>query len=220
MTPDKARKMKMLGIDKVQISIDGVDDVEHDAFRRRPGSHRRAMAAIDAVLGAGLAVQVATVVGHDRAQSPEFLEFMQIMHKRGAPVSVVYAKPVGEYAGRFDQMCTAEDIAHVKRLLKEYGGYDHTTPGYGRDLGCTAVKRIISITAFGDVLPCPWMYWSLGNVFDTPLADILDKGMRYFGERSPVCRLSESPEFNEKYTSKTYGLDYLPTVERVMDENI
>jgi MoaA/NifB/PqqE/SkfB family radical SAM enzyme len=218
MTPEKARRMKMLGVDKVQISIDGVDAEEHDAFRRRSGSHGRAMAAIDAVLGAGLAVQVATVVGHDRAQSTEFLEFMQMMHKRGAPVSVVYAKPVGEYAGRFDQMCTSEDIAHVKRLLKEYGGYDHTTPGYGRDLGCTAVKRIVSITAFGDVLPCPWMYWSLGNVFDTPLADILDKGMRYFGDRSPVCRLSEDAEFNRKYTSKVAGLDYVPTIEEVMGD--
>jgi MoaA/NifB/PqqE/SkfB family radical SAM enzyme len=216
MTPDVARRMKSLGIDKVQISVDGLDAEEHDAFRRKPGSHTRCMNAIDAVLGAGLAVQIATVVGHDRARSIEFRKFMELMYSKCAPVSVIYAKPVGEYAGRIDQLCTSEDIFHVKHLLARYGGYDHSTPGYGRDLGCTAVKRVISITAFGEVLPCPWMYWTLGNIFDTPLADILAKGMHFFGPRSPVCRLSEDPEFNLRYTSKTYGLDYLPTVEEVM----
>ena len=215
-TPEVAKRMKELGIDKVQISIDGLDAAEHDAFRRKAGSHERCMQAIDAVLGAGLQLQIATVVNHERAKSQEFREFMELMHSKCAPVSAIYAKPVGEYAERLDLMCTADDIHHVKHLLKRYGGYDHSTPGYGRDLGCTAVKRVISITASGEVLPCPWMYWTLGNIFDTSLADILDKGMKYFGERSPVCRLSESSEFNKKYTSRVYGLDYLPSVEKVM----
>lgn len=210
-----ARRMKSLGIDKVQISIDGLDAEEHDAFRKKPGSHARCIKAIAAAQGAGLQLQVATVVNHERAQSHEFHEFMVLMNSLCAPVSVIYAKPTGEYALRPDVLCTAEDIAHVKKLLKFYGGYDHSTPGYGRDMGCTAVKRIISITSFGEVLPCPWMYWTLGNIFDTPLGAILDKGMRYFGERVPVCRLSEWPAFRQ-YSDKVVGLDNLPPIEEVM----
>jgi MoaA/NifB/PqqE/SkfB family radical SAM enzyme len=212
-----AKRMKSLGVDKVQISIDGLDAHEHDTFRKKIGSHEKCLEAIEHAKEAGLALQVATVVGHERAKSDEFYDFMRLMHDKCAPVSVIYAKPVGEYAKRLDLMCTADDIAHVKKLLHLYGGYDHTTPGYGQDLGCTAVKRVISITAFGEVLPCPWMYWTLGNIFDTSLDAILTKGMSYFGERYPVCRLSESPEFNEKYTSKTYGCENLLTVEEVMD---
>lgn len=217
MTPGKARHMKELGVDKVQISIDGLDAYEHDVFRRRDGSHARCMAAIDAVQKAGLALQVATVVGHERAKSREFLEFMQLMHSMCAPVSVIYAKPVGEYAKRLDLMCTPDDIAHVKELLKQYGGYDHTAQNYGLDIGCTAVKRIISVTSWGEVLPCPWMHWTLGNVFDTPLADIIAKGMRYFGDKCDVCRLSELPDFNI-YTLKAYEYDGLPTIEEVMGD--
>lgn len=214
-TPTIAKIMKSLGIDKVQISIDGLDANEHDTFRNKPGSHARCMQAIEAAQNAGLAIQIATVVNHERAQSEEFYEFMKLMSSKCAPVSMIYAKPVGEYANRLDLMCTPDDIAHAKRLQVMFGGYDHTAANYGLDIGCTAVKRIISITSWGKVLPCPWMHWTLGNVFETPLADILAKGMRYFGERCAVCRLSELPDFN-KYTLKAYEFDGLPTIEEVM----
>jgi len=214
-TPRIAKHMKSLGIDKVQISIDGLDAKEHDDFRNKPGSHKRCMESIDATINAGLAVQVATVVGHERAKSKEFEDFMKLMYSLKAPVSLVFAKPVGEYTGRQDLMCTPEDMRHVEELLKQYGGYDHIAIGYDLDLGCIAVKRCASITAFGDVLPCPWMYMSLGNVFDSPLADILNKGMKYFSDYSPVCRLSESPEFGEKYLYKIRGDDLLP-IEDIM----
>jgi MoaA/NifB/PqqE/SkfB family radical SAM enzyme len=216
-TPAIAKIMKSLGVDKVQISIDGLDAFEHDKFRNQPGSHERCMQAIDAAQGAGLALQVATVVTHVRAQSAEFYQFMKQMNEKCAPVSMIYAKPVGEFMGRTDELCTPEDIAVVKQLQKEFGGYDHTAANYGLDLGCVAVKRIVSITSFGEVLPCPWMYWTLGNVFDMPLADILAKGMRYFGDRCEVCRLSESAEFVEKYGAFMGDSD-LPTIEKVMGE--
>lgn len=210
MTAERARWLKSLGVDKIQISLDGVDAKTHDSFRRMPGSHERAIAAIDNVRNAGMQVQVATVVDHERAQSDELEAFFELIASKNAPISVVYAKPVGEWNGRYDLLCNADDIAHVKALLAKYHGYDHTTPQYGRDLGCIAVKRMVAITAYGDVLPCPWMYWTLGNVHDMPLAELLDKGMRYYGERSPVCRLSEDRDFNEKYTSKLKGRDDLP----------
>ena len=217
MTPDIAHLLKGMGVDKVQISLDGMDATTHDSFRNKEGSHERCLKAIAASQSAGLQVQVATVVDHERATSEEFEAFLQMVSGLGAAVSVVYAKPVGEWAGRQDLLCTKKDIAHVKKLLKKYGGYDHTTPSYGQNLGCIAVKRMIAITAFGDVLPCPWMYWSIGNVNEMPLAEILDKGMKYFGKH-PVCRLSEDPEFNAKYTSKVKSDGPLQCIEDIMGE--
>ena len=216
-TPEYMQELKSLGVDKVQISMDGVDSASHDMFRNKPGSHARCLTAIAASQAAGLQVQVATVVDHERANSEELVEFLRLVNSLGAAVSVVYAKPVGEWAGRTDLLCTKKDIAKVKKLLKQYGGYDHTTPSYGQNLGCIAVKRMIAITAFGDVLPCPWMYWSIGNVFETSLKQILDKGMSYFGEH-PVCRLSEDTVFNAKYTSKVKSDGPLQCIEDIMGE--
>lgn len=215
MTREKAEWLKFRGVDKIQISMDSMDSLQHDMFRKAPGSFFRARQALQFCLDAGLSVQVATVVDHERANGWELEKFMQYIKSLGASISVVYAKPVGEWAGRFDLLCTADDIAKVKTLLAKYGGYDHTSIQHGRDLGCLAVKRMISITAFGDVLPCPWMYTSLGNLYDETLSDILSRGMKYFGERNPVCRMSEDREFATKYGSKMN--DSLPHISEVMN---
>jgi MoaA/NifB/PqqE/SkfB family radical SAM enzyme len=216
MTPMNAWRARDLGIDKVQVSIEAANATDHDRSVGRPGSFKRCMAAMDNVRDAGLQLQVSTVVWHDRVASGEFKEFMRLMFAHDAPVSVIYAKPCGDFLNSMETLCTPDDIREVKRLMDLYGGYTHTTPGYGRDMGCLAVKRSVSITAFGEVLPCPWMYFTLGNVYDTPLADILDKGMKYFGERSPVCRMSEDKRFIELYADKANSS--LPAIEKVMGE--
>jgi MoaA/NifB/PqqE/SkfB family radical SAM enzyme len=214
MTKHAALWLKNYGVDKVQISLDGMDAGQHDSFRNKPGSHARAIQAMDHVRNAGMQLQIATVVDHERANSEELERFFQFCADNGGAPSVVYAKPVGEWAGRYDLLCNAEDIAKVKLLLAKYGGYDHTSIQHNRDLGCLAVKRIISITRFGDVLPCPWMYTSLGNLYDEPLSVILERGMRYFGEKSAVCRMSEDRGFADTYGSKMN--DLLPRIEEVM----
>jgi len=214
MTKEAAKAVKSMGVDKVQISIDGMDAESHDSFRNMPGSHEKCIRAIYAVKEAGMQLQIATVVDHARANSDELEQFLAWCQAVGGAPSIVYAKPVGEWAGRYDLLCTPSDIAKVKMLLAKYGGYDHTSKQHGRDLGCLAVKRMISITAFGDVLPCPWMYWSLGNVREMPLSDILNKGLKYYGY-NPVCRMSEDMDFVKKYASKVTD-DSLPPIEKVI----
>ena len=218
MTSYNAKRAKDLGIDKVQVSIEAADEAEHDKSVGRQGSFKRCMEAIDNVRDAGLQLQVSTVVWHDRIASGEFSNFMKLMYSMDAPVSVIYAKPCGDFNNSMESLCNPADIKEVKRLMDMYGGYTHTTPGYGRDIGCLAVKRSVSITAFGDLLPCPWMYFSLGNLFDEPLGKLLDKGMLYFSERSPVCRMSESKQFINDVVSKIVGRTDLPTIEEVMGE--
>jgi MoaA/NifB/PqqE/SkfB family radical SAM enzyme len=218
MTDEKAKHLKSIGIDRIQLSIDNLSAVEHDDFRRKRGSHERTLRAIDSILNAGLHIQIATVVTHQRAHSEEFLQFLEFAKNKGVAVSVVWPKPVGEWSGHFDVLASPDDIAYVKSLRSQYNVYDHLTPAYGLDIGCIAVKRMISITKFGDVMPCPWMHFSLGNFFEEPLKNILEKGMRYFKQNRRVCLVSESRDFIEKYVAKTYGKDLPVPIEEVMTE--
>ena len=48
------------------------------------------------------------------------------------------------------------------------------------------------------------------------LGDILDKGMRCFADRSPVCRMSEDKRFIQEVASKLDSS--LPPIEDVMGE--
>lgn len=205
MTPTMAAMVKQLGIDKVQISLDGFDAKAHDDFRRKPGSYERCIKAIAACQQFDLPVQVCTVVDHARAQTDDLERFLQMMRYMGVSTSVHYVKPTGELEGHTETLCTPEDIARTKQAMKGFKAYDHTTPGYGIDYGCLAVKRMFTITAYGDILPCPWMMWTLGNIFDTPLADILAEGMKRFGPYFPVCRLSESRPFLDLYRQSLRG---------------
>ena len=63
------------------------------------------------------------------------------------------------------------------------------------------------ISQYGDVFPCVFMHISIGNVFDEPIKDIIDKGMsiKHFKEYTPVCLAGENRKFIEKYMTKFYG---------------
>ena len=215
MTDERAKQLKSIGVDKIQLSIDSFLPEEHDDFRQRSGSHERAVRAIDSIQKAGLSLHIATVITHQRAKSEEFVQFLEFAKNKGVAVSYIWPKPVGQWEGKFDILVTSDDIAYVENLTKEYNIFNHLTPGYGIDAGCIAVKRMISITKYGDVMPCPWMYFSLGNFFKEPLKDIVERGMGYFRKRSDICLVSNDREFINKYIVKTYGKDQLVPIDQI-----
>ncbi|MBF0558421.1 MAG: radical SAM protein, partial [Nitrospirae bacterium] len=90
---ERARHIKSLGVDKIQLSLDSLSASEHDSFRRKEGSHERCLRAIDAAKNAGLNILVQTVVTKQRVRSQEFVEFLEFLNGKGVPVFVTYAKP-------------------------------------------------------------------------------------------------------------------------------
>lgn len=204
----KAKHLKNIGVDKVQISLDSLNAQEHDEFRRQPGSHAKVMKAIDAAKVAGLSVLLLTVVWKDRAKSKEFIEYLEFAKNKNVSVYVSLAKPIGAWAGNLDQVCGDEEIAHIQALEKKYDLTTRFSAGYGLDLGCIAVKRSITITKYGDVMPCPYIQTSIGNIFDESLKDILDRGLKikYFayGEKHTCLSGNRDYEFVQKYMPKIW----------------
>jgi MoaA/NifB/PqqE/SkfB family radical SAM enzyme len=204
----KAKHLKAIGVDKIQLSLDSLDAKEHDDFRHAPGSFDRCIRAIDACLDAGLSIILSTVVTHQRIRTQEFIDYLEFAKSKGVGTFVTYAKPVGAWEGNYEALVTREDMAYMRELEKQYAVFTHLTPSYGLDLGCIAVKRMISITQYGDVLPCPYMHLSLGNVFTEPLKDIIARGMniKYFGKHVNTCPIAESRPFIDKYIAgRIYG---------------
>lgn len=204
----RARHLKAIGVDRIQLSIDSLDPDEHDAFRRAKGSHARALQAIDAAQAAGLAIFIQTVVTKSRLHSEEFLEFIRFFNRKGLGVFVTYAKPVGSWEGHFEELIDRSDMEYMRTLEKAHNVFTHLTPGYGLDMGCIAVKGMFSVTQYGDVLPCPYIHTSIGNVFTEPLRDILRRGfeIKYFGEHVDTCLIAEDRAFIDKYVAgRIYG---------------
>jgi len=204
----KTNHLKNIGVDKIQLSLDSLSATEHDEFRHKPGSYERCMRAIDAALDTGLNIIIQTVVTKQRIRSQEFIEFLEFLNGKGIGVFVTYAKPVGEWEGKYDVLIDKDDMDYLRKLEKKYNVFTHLTPSYGLNLGCIAVKRMVSITKYGDVMPCPYIHVSLGNFFKEPLKDIIERGMKikYFGKYIDTCLIAEDRKFiNDYETKRIYG---------------
>jgi len=216
---EKAKYLKKIGIDKVQISIDGSCPEVHDKFRRKEGSHERTMKAIDAAQKAGLAVIVQTVAISQRLRSQEFKDFLKLINDKGVAVYVSFGKPVGAWKGEFGALITKDDLVYMKELEKKYNVFTHLTPSYGMKGSCIAGCGMVSITAGGEVTPCPYMHISMGNVLSEPFDKIMERIMnnKHFGGRVDVCMMAEAGKnggpgkFLKKYiVGKVYPEKKLP----------
>jgi MoaA/NifB/PqqE/SkfB family radical SAM enzyme len=204
---EKIKHLKNIGVDRMHLSIDSLDAAEHDQFRKMQGSHARAMKAIDDAMAEGLGILVLTVVTKQRLHSEEFLRFLDYFTKKNVMVFVTYAKPVGAWEGHFDMLVDKDDMAYFRTLEKKYKVCTHLTPAYGLSMGCIAMKGIISVTQYGDVMPCPYIHISFGNVTEQPLQEIIERGLenKFFGEHVDTCLIAEDRTFiNEYIAAKVY----------------
>lgn len=194
---DKAKHIKSIGVEKVQLSLDSSIENEHDAFRNKKGSFKRVMRAVDACLEAGLNLILSTCLIRDRVKTDEFLELCEFSQKKGIGLYVTYAKPVGNAKDHLEWVILKEDADYLRELEKKYNVFTHMTPSYGMHQGCITVKGIVTVTSTGEIVPCPYMDMSIGNYLKEPLKDILMKGMknRWLGPHRPDCLIGEDFEF-------------------------
>jgi MoaA/NifB/PqqE/SkfB family radical SAM enzyme len=206
LNAQRAKHLKSIGVDKIQLSLDSLDPDAHDNFRHKTGSHKKALRAIDASLEAGLNIILSTVVTKQRVRSTEFIEYLEFAKQKGVGVFVTYAKPVGSWEGNFEVLISRDDMNYMRSLEKKFDVFTHLTPSYGLDLGCIAVKRMVSVTKYGDIMPCPYIHTSLGNFFEEPLKAIIDRGMKikFFGNYVDTCLVAEDRKFINDYVVKMY----------------
>ncbi len=216
----KAKWLKSIGIEKVHLSLDSMYVKEHDDFRKRKGSFDRVLKAIDASRNAGLAILINTVVTRQRARSDEFRRFLEYTNSMDARVVMMLAKPAGRWQGNLDVILDQSDLEYVRRFETTHNAFTHLVPAYGMDMGCIAVKRMVSITRYGDLMPCPWIHISLGNVFEEPLKDILERGMsiKWFGQKQNTCLGSVDGEFMRDYLGKIFGKPFPVPWQEVFTE--
>jgi MoaA/NifB/PqqE/SkfB family radical SAM enzyme len=212
MDSDKAKYMKNIGIEKVQLSLDSSIEEEHDAFRNKKGSYKKVMRAVDACLEAGLNLILSTCLVRDRVRTKEFLDLCKFSQNRGIGLYVTYAKPVGNAKEHLEWVIKKDDADYLRELEKEYQVFTHMTPSYGMHQGCITVKGIITVTSTGDIVPCPYMDMSIGNYLKEPLKDILTRGMKnkWLGPHRPDCLIGEDFEFIKFHNDSVGDRKLLP----------
>ena len=208
----KAQHLKDIGVEKVQLSLDSFIEAEHDQFRNKPGSYKRVMRAIDACLDVGLNLILSTVLVRGRAKTEEFRQMCQFCTDKGIGLYVSYAKPTGSCTEHPEFVIEKEDADILREMEREFKVFSHMTPSYGSFKGCITVKGIITVTSSMEITPCPYIDFSIGNLRQNSLKEILDRGMRnpWLGPYRPDCIIGEDPKFIRLHTEKTKGAIDLP----------
>ena len=172
MTPELLQTLKDLRVESVAVSLDGPERV-HDAFRR-PGSYRRALAAVSALTEAGLPTSVISTLRADNA--PLLEELYGTL--RGYPIfawQLQACSPMGGAARnavdvRFDPLAVIAFVAknapaapfrigiadNIGYYTPEEGTL-RAAPGYSFD-GCSAGLTAVGIDSAGNVRGCESMY--------------------------------------------------------------
>jgi hypothetical protein len=114
------------------------------------------------------------------------------------------AVPCGNWQGSEDILLTGTDRMFLDQLLQEYPGSstDHE-PGR-RGAGCPAGLEKLYITPYGDVLPCPFIHISFGNIKTRPLTEIVAEMQRvsWFRQYQHQCIAAESVVFRKTVLNK------------------
>lgn len=206
MSREKIRWLKMLKVDKIAFSLDSGIESEHDN-NRRPGSFQRVMKAIDDVIQEGLFTSISTVVTHTSLYSPGFQKAFNFAKERGIRIDVQIAEPVGKWDGNLEPLMTKKDSAVIKELQMSSPVLANGQRMVNRDIycgecdHCPAGTEFMGITVDGQVLPCNFLQYSLGNIRQNRFTDMRNLLLTspWFDGKHPDCLCGENQEFISKY---------------------
>lgn len=206
VTEELAKKLAKSGMDRLSVSITGLDAEQHDNFMKKKGAHQRALDAMKFAHDNGMLAVPTIAVGHYNAQSEELERFCEFSAEHGYITHFNLAMPSGYWKNNSDVIIDAQDRARIDALRKKYDNiiYDMWNP-FDKNceelLGCNCVNRLY-ITPKGDVFPCPFLHIKIGNIKEQPLQEIVDFGfsIRHFHDFNDKCLAGEDTDFLEKYT--------------------
>jgi MoaA/NifB/PqqE/SkfB family radical SAM enzyme len=206
------RRLRRMGVDILTISLDSSIAEEHDRFRGMRGAFDRALAGARLALRSGFAVTLGSVVTHPSLRGPGLAGLVRLAQELRVILYVILPVPAGRWTENREMRLTPEDMEYIEHLTRQ-------TPYVRTDFqanlgphGCGAVKEILYLTPYGDVLACPFIHIDLGNIFDEPLAAIRARALanRWFARYHPKCLASTDDEFIAQHLSRTFNAPALP----------
>jgi AdoMet-dependent heme synthase len=170
LDPARASRLKEAGLTQCAVSIDHADGSVHDSLRGVPGAFDRAVQAIRNLREAGIPCQICTYAS--RRLIPDGLREIISLGRRLGVMSVYFFWPVaaGRYDSAFDLTLSAQERAFVRTLQDPTFVHLELPTRHTR---CDVIiKRILFISPRGDVTPCPFVPYVLGNIKVSPLKEI------------------------------------------------
>lgn len=192
---EQARAVIAIGVDSVNVSLDGASAATHDRIRRCAGAFDRAVSAVERLTRLkrqqGSHVRIKTVAVIDETNIDEVPEMIALAKKLGTDcIEFIPRQPFGDLSenvipspdhlvkvdklvdyllGAMKQGINIENSpAHLKLFRHSFA--EHPSP-----VRCGAAFNSLAVDCYGDIFPCvPWINWgkATGNIDNDSLAHL------------------------------------------------
>ncbi|MBP7055375.1 MAG: radical SAM protein [Candidatus Omnitrophica bacterium] len=204
LSAKRAKQLARLGVNCITTSLDSADEKEHNHFRGSSDSYRKVLEGLDNAIKAGMSVLVGGTVTHQNLRSAELQRLIEKVNSLGAIFLFNIGVPCGEWKDNRDMLFRDDDRDYLLKLMETYPmtSTDHEINRH--TVGCPAGKEKVYITSYGDVLPCPFIHVSFGNVRTMPLAEIIARmnKISLFGKYANICVAAEDRDFQKNVLSR------------------
>ncbi|MBU0662026.1 MAG: radical SAM protein [Candidatus Diapherotrites archaeon] len=202
-------EMKAAGLDTIQMSIDSLDPEKQDYFRGLKGNFNHIMKMKDYARSIGLSVCFGTVVWP--ADMENVWKRVEFTKKHGIFLALNPISSPDNWESKDFDMFQDEQLNDYNKLLEQSHVRADTILNFSGKSGCPSGERIY-ITAYGDVMSCPHIQISFGNVREEPLETIWKRVVYspMFEGYKDHCRWAFDKEFYKKYLGKYENRDQKP----------
>lgn len=200
LTEENLMILREAGVNILTISLDSGIEEEHDAFRGVAETHRKVLESISRARSYGFNVTIGVTVSKKNITSDGFLKLLDYTNSEKLITFLSLAAPLGRWDGENDLLLDDQDMETIANYQKKYKMLRTDFEANYVKWGCGAAKEILYLTPYGDVLPCPYLHFSLGNVKKSSLVKIQKAAIKkeylksYYGK----CLAATDPEFIQK----------------------
>jgi len=189
LTAEKAFLLKKHGLTGITISLDHFVEEEHDRFRGKQGSFRRALQAAQYADEAGLAICFSLCATKQFISKGNLVKYAELAKRTGvAFIQILEPKAVGHYANQPvilepEHQKILKQFFELMNYNKDYASYPVITyhGDYSRRIGCSGSGRdYLYVDTDGDIHNCPFCQRKLFSAMDDSLVDLID-GMKKKG---------------------------------------
>ena len=203
-------KLKKAGLDTIQLSIESLNPEENDKIRGVKGNFKKTIKALRWSQELKLNICLSTVVTHQNIKNiNNLLEFSK---KEGCSLLLNKASSAGKWIDKKEMKMHMGDLKLFERLLKIPHTRSDIMFNFRGGMMCPGGIERIYITAYGDVMMCPHVQISYGNVLEEPLENVWKRmcKMPHLNYRSRVCKHAFDKKFYKKYLLPIEKIKNLP----------
>jgi len=198
LTKEKLKRLKRAGLDTLQLSIESVNPQKHDELTGMSNGFGKVIEAMNYAKELKLNICLNAVFCHDNAD--EIRRLIDFSRKEHVFLVLNTASAEGKWQGSDALRLQQKDLA----IFNEFMLFPHvrhdSSVNFSGKRECPAGKERIHITAYGDVLTCPLVQISYGNVLEEPLKDIYKRmcAMEHIKSYSVMCKHAFDQEYYER----------------------